>query len=87
MNNTISRTRSTQGTTRSTVARKKVQLKNRKYGAQVSLLRAGKKVTVRTPQERRGIYDTLKSLNLNTSFRYAKNATGSYVISKRYSKK
>ena len=87
MINTSSRARSTKGTSSSSVGRKRVQLKNRKYGAQVTQLRAGKKVTARNAQERRGIYDTLKSLNLNTSFRSAKATNGTFVISKRYSKK
>lgn len=71
---------------RSTKGGKKLNLRDRKYGAQVIKLRSGQKVTVSNEKIRRGIYDTFRSLNINTNFRYKKVAGGKFEISKRYSK-
>lgn len=64
----------------------KTTLKNRKYGVQVSKLRQGQKVTVTSARVRRGIYDTLRSLNINSNFSYRKIAGGKFEISRRSSK-
>ena len=85
MSTIVNRNRTTKGSNVST-GRKKLALKNRKYGNQVTKLRAGQKVTASSIEERQGIYDTLRSLNLNTKFRTASNGNGQFVISKRYSK-
>ena len=73
--------------TPTSVGRRKLQLKNRKYGKQVSKLRQGQKVTATSERERQGIYDTLRSLNINSNFRSTSIGNGLYVISKKYSKK
>ena len=85
MTNSANKNRATKGTT-ITTGRKKLALKDRKYGSQVSKLRNGQKVTARTNEERQGIYDTLRSLKLNTSFRAKSQGNGTFVISRRYSK-
>lgn len=85
MTNTAKRNRTAKGTTIST-GRKKLALKDRKYGSQVSKLRNGQKVTARNNEERQGIYDTLRSLKLNTNFRTKSQGNGTFVISRRYSK-
>lgn len=64
----------------------KTPLKNRKYGAQVTKLRAGQKVTANSERVRRGIYDTLRSLNINTNFQSRSIAGGRFEISRRYAK-
>lgn len=71
---------------RSTKGGTKLNLKDRKYGMQVTKLRAGQKVTVSNAKIRRGVYDTLRSLNIETNFRTRKIAGGKFEISKRYSK-
>jgi len=82
MSNVTMKNRTTQG---GTTSRKKLQLKDLKYGAQVTKLRSGQKVTASSERVRRGIYDTLRSLNINTNFRTRKVGS-KFEISKRYSK-
>lgn len=85
MSTLVKSKRATKGTNVAT-GRKRLSLKNRKYGMQVTKLRAGQKVTASSIEERQGIYDTLRSLNLNTKFRTASIGNGEFVISKKYSK-
>lgn len=90
MSTSTKRNISTKGgnvSTPASVGRRKLQLKNRKYGKQVSKLRQGQKVTATSASERQGIYDTLRSLNINSSFRSTSIGNNLYVISKKYSKK